>query len=266
MKDSHSMVSSLGSEESMNSRMKRFNQEMKILSKDSPCTPENAIFTRVDESRSDLYQSLVSGPVDTPYAYGLYLFDIVCGESFPQTPPSVHIMTTGDGAVRFNPNLYSDGYVCLSIIGTWSGGPEESWDASRSTILQVLMSIQALVMDNEILAKEPSFEYYTATDPENLTYSYVVKYGNVRHAMLDMIKSPPKGFEKIVRTHFNLNREKIIALVDSWLEEAANVTEYTADALVECHNAHSIAIFREQGYHTVLKEAVDELKVELDRL
>ena len=28
-------------------------------------------------------------------------------------------MTTGAGTIRFNPNLYSNGTVCLSLLGTW---------------------------------------------------------------------------------------------------------------------------------------------------
>ena len=31
-------------------------------------------------------------------------------------------MTTGGNKVRFNPNLYDSGKVCLSLLGTWSGG------------------------------------------------------------------------------------------------------------------------------------------------
>jgi ubiquitin-protein ligase len=28
---------------------------------------------------------------------------------------------------RCNPNLYEDGKVCLSILGTWQGEKSESW-------------------------------------------------------------------------------------------------------------------------------------------
>lgn len=31
------------------------------------------------------------------------------------------LATTGGGKVRFNPNLYNNGKVCLSLLGTWSG-------------------------------------------------------------------------------------------------------------------------------------------------
>ena len=57
----------------------------------------------------------------------------------PQVSPLVNLQTTGDGMVRFNPNLYSDGKVCLSLLGTWHG---EGWMVPTatnfgSTILQV---------------------------------------------------------------------------------------------------------------------------------
>mmetsp|Transcript_10330 Transcript_10330/g.30927 ORF Transcript_10330/g.30927 Transcript_10330/m.30927 type:complete len:103 (-) Transcript_10330:836-1144(-) len=44
-----------------------------------------------------------------------------CPDDYPQSPPRVRNMTTGAGRVRFNPNLYANGKVCLSILGTWKG-------------------------------------------------------------------------------------------------------------------------------------------------
>lgn len=43
----------------------------------------------------------------------------------------------GAGSVRFNPNLYNCGKVCLSLLGTWSGGKGEGWDMQSSSALQV---------------------------------------------------------------------------------------------------------------------------------
>lgn len=47
-------------------------------------------------------------------------------------------------------NLYEEGKVCLSILGTWSGDKDEVWSAARSSLLQAFVSIQGLV-----LVKEP---------------------------------------------------------------------------------------------------------------
>ncbi|KAA6353829.1 MAG: hypothetical protein EZS28_050644, partial [Streblomastix strix] len=53
--------------------------------------------------------ALVVGPQSTPYEGGLFEFDILFPQQYPTTPPKVEIVTTGGGAVRFNPNLYDNG-------------------------------------------------------------------------------------------------------------------------------------------------------------
>ena len=47
--------------------------------------------------------------------------------------------------VRLHPNLYTDGKVCLSLLGTWGGKGSEMW-TSDSTLLQLLVSIQGLIL------------------------------------------------------------------------------------------------------------------------
>lgn len=51
--------------------------------------------------------------------------------------PQVHLCTTGGNRVRFNPNLYNCGKVCLSLLGTWSGDKGENWNPDVSTAVQV---------------------------------------------------------------------------------------------------------------------------------
>jgi ubiquitin-protein ligase len=89
---------------------------------------------------------MIAGPVGTPYAFGLFEFDCFLPLQYPNAPPQMHLRTTGGGAVRFNPNLYNCGKVCLSLLGTWPGSPEEQWNASRSTLLQVLVSVQSMIL------------------------------------------------------------------------------------------------------------------------
>jgi len=84
---------------------------------------------------------LITGAQDTPYSYGCFLFDIMYHDTFPQAPPEMKILTTGGSTIRFNPNLYNNGYVCLSLLGTWSGNAGETWDPAKSSVMHVLMSI-----------------------------------------------------------------------------------------------------------------------------
>ncbi len=49
-------------------------------------------------------------------------------------PPVFHYVSYTNG--RLNPNLYEEGKVCVSLLGTWSGEGSEEW-SSQSTLLQV---------------------------------------------------------------------------------------------------------------------------------
>jgi ubiquitin-conjugating enzyme E2 Z len=60
---------------------------------------------------------LMNGPFDTPYEGGYFYFILRFPPDYPYSPPRVKFMTTAGGTVRFNPNLYADGKVCLSVLG-----------------------------------------------------------------------------------------------------------------------------------------------------
>jgi len=245
----------------------RLNREIRNFVKDSPCESAAAIYVAMDSTRMHLMKALISGPEDTPYAHGLYLFDVGLRTSYPLTPPFVRIATTGENKVRFNPNLYNDGYVCLSIINTWESSPEEMWNGATSTLLQVFLSIQSLVMDNEVLQKEPGYETYSAEDPGNLVYCAVVKYNNVKYAMRKMIQNPPAEFREVVLRHFSLKRADIEKSLEKWLQEAATLTDFTnIDYLAMDHNTHTITKFQEKGYLNRLTKQADKLRAALASL
>ncbi|KAI9592779.1 ubiquitin-conjugating enzyme/RWD-like protein [Syncephalis fuscata] len=65
---------------------------------------------------------------------------------YPSVPPVVRIITTDGGQTRFNPNLYADGKVCLSILGTWTGSAGEQWSSAHG-VSSVLLSIQSIMSE-----------------------------------------------------------------------------------------------------------------------
>ena len=82
-----------------------------------------------------MMKALVMGATGTPYAHGCYEYDIFFEDSYPNAPPKCNLETTGAGQIRFNPNLYNCGKVCLSLLGTWRGNATENWDPKLSTVL-----------------------------------------------------------------------------------------------------------------------------------
>lgn len=188
-------------------------KELAVLTTNLPVSWGSSVFLRVDENRVDIIKALIIGPEGTPYQDGCFLFDIFLGPTYNNTPPSVKYLTTNGGKYRFNPNLYADGKVCLSLLGTWSG---PGWVSGRSTLLQVLISIQSMILCDEPYLNEPGWANGGGS-PQSKAYSANVRRMVVRVAMLGNLKNPPEPFGDVIRTHYRLKADAIIAQLDRWL-------------------------------------------------
>ncbi|KAJ9550220.1 hypothetical protein OSB04_014265 [Centaurea solstitialis] len=144
---------------------KKIQDEWKILEKDLPDT----IFVRAYETRMDLLRAVIVGPAGTPYHDGLFVFDIHFPPTYPQIPPMVYYYS---GGLRLNPNLYACGKVCLSLLNTWTGRGNEKWVPSNSTMLQVLVSIQALILNDKPFFNEPGHDTYRGAEGEKKSKAY----------------------------------------------------------------------------------------------
>ncbi|KAG2424400.1 hypothetical protein HXX76_014609 [Chlamydomonas incerta] len=204
-------------------RAVRLAKEVASLESLLPLSAAGSVFVRVDEGCVQLWKALVAGPEDTPYGGGLFLFDLYFPPQYPGVPPQVHLMTTGGGRVRFNPNLYAEGKVCLSLLGTWQGDKGEQWNADVSTAVQVLISIQSLIMVPDPYFNEPGYEAQTQERGRAASreYSKNVRENNIRYAMLDMLRHPPAAFAEVVRAHFRLRRGPLLDQIKAWADETA---------------------------------------------
>lgn len=215
-------------------------------------------------------KAMISGAEGTPYAHGLFEYDIFYENSYPNSPPKMNLTTTGNGQIRFNPNLYACGKVCLSLLGTWRGHASENWDAKISTTLQVLLSVQAIVMSEEVYFNEPGFEGEAGTpegERKNEGYMNIVRYGNVKWAMLGHIKNPPPGFETVIKRHFYLKRANILKTTKEWLDRIEG-NEASYAGLISDHNNAIAKDFKssKDKYKEMLTATVKELEEELNKL
>ncbi|GAB1739636.1 hypothetical protein NU219Hw_g4582t1 [Hortaea werneckii] len=178
------------------------------------CLPPG-IFVRYGDSRMDVMKILIVGPRGSPYENGLWEFDLLCGLDFPNRPPTLHFKTTDGGTVGCNPNLYPCGKVCLSLLGTWSGEP---WKAGQSTILQVLISIQAMIFCEEPWCNEPGRENQAETS-QSKEYSRGLRPHTIKAAMLDWMANKETVWSEVVRRHFEIHENEIVACVDGWIAD-----------------------------------------------
>ncbi|KAI9187417.1 hypothetical protein LWI28_027905 [Acer negundo] len=194
---------------------KRIQEEWKILEKDLPDT----IFVRVYESRMDLLRAVIIGAEGTPYHDGLFFFDVFFPSGYPNVPPLVYYHS---GGLRINPNLYNCGKVCLSLLNTWSGNKNEKWIPSMSTMLQVLVSIQALILNQKPYFNEPGYASSNGTaHGENSSQRYNENTFILSlKTMVYTVRRPPKYFKEFVVGHFYKCARDIVTACKAYMDGA----------------------------------------------
>lgn len=204
------------------SALKRIISEISSFKTGLPLNYESTIWVRIPKNNMNIFTFIISGPKDTPYENGLFEFHAYLPHNYPHVEPKVLIHTTGNGSVRFNPNLYNCGKVCLSLLGTWSGQESEKWNPKTSTFLQVLVSIQSLILVEKPYFNEPGYERDIHTDignAANKEYNNNLQIQTIKLAMNEQIKNPPPGYEDVVKNHFRIKKNTIINTVDKWLAD-----------------------------------------------
>ncbi|XP_063226876.1 ubiquitin-conjugating enzyme E2 Z-like isoform X4 [Bacillus rossius redtenbacheri] len=163
--------------------------------------PPPGLFVVPDENNMTVIHALITGSFDTPYEGGFFYFLIRCPSDYPIRPPRVKLMTTGAGTVRFNPNLYKCGKVCLSILGTWTG---PSWSPAQS-LASVLISIQSLLNDKPY-HNEPGFEQERCSGDIS-RYNDIIQHETIRVAVCGMLENDcylaiPGAFQEVMEKTF----------------------------------------------------------------
>lgn len=195
--------------------MKKIQQEWNILEKNLPDT----IYVRIYEDRMDLLRAVIVGAAGTPYQDGLFFFDIHFPSEYPDVPPLAYYHS---GGLRLNPNLYETGKVCLSLLNTWTGRGNEVWDPTSSSILQVLVSIQGLVLNSKPYFNEAGYDKQIGSaegEKNSLAYnenSFLLSC----KSMLYILRRPPKHFEMFVKEHFQKHGHYILRACDAYMKGA----------------------------------------------
>jgi len=146
-------------------------------------------------------RALIIGPPSTPYEFGFYEFDLDFPKDYPIRSPEVRCITTNGGRTRFNPNIYAEGKVCLSILGTWRGEKGEQWSSAQG-LESVLLSIQSLMSPNPY-ENEPGFDRVKKEDPDAVAYIAKIRHESLRISVIQRMEKllfqQSKESEKIVK-------------------------------------------------------------------
>lgn len=207
MSEKDSMDGSLITQETI----KRLARDVRQIKK-SPLI-SNGIYYHHDEENMLKGYAMIIGPSDTVYANGYYFFEFNYPYDYPSSPPKV-IFRTNQEKIRFNPNLYTNGKVCISILNTWRG---DQW-SSCQTISSILLTLCTL-FTNEPLLNEPGIN---RQHRDFNSYNRIVEYANIDIAMLNIVEKAPQiylpwfdMFYNDVITHFKSN---LLSIADNILD------------------------------------------------
>lgn len=182
----------------------------------------DGIYCSYDEDNVYNVRVMICGPTDTPYADGFYFFHLEFPPNYPHAPPKATYETrynTVGNRIRFNPNLYASGKVCVSLLGTWNG---PQWDSCQS-LYSVLLALQTLLVDDP-LCNEPGYVTRPPNKaPKHDRYQRMIAFENVRVATLRMLQHPPNGFEAFV------------PVMQQWFAKRADAIAARLEPLVTAH-------------------------------
>lgn len=207
--------------------LRAIGKECSSFSKSLPIHYSSSVLARVDSTNSRCIRVLITGPNGTPYDSGIHMFDVYLGDNFPKSNPQMHF--ENHGGVRFNPNLYDSGKVCLSLLGTWRGEASENWNPKTSTLSQLFISVQSQILTDDPYYNEPGWENSYGTESGKTSskkYNNYVRQFNMQHAMVGIIESVLSGkyaeFKEPILLHFKLKKDYILDMCQIWVNEAMN--------------------------------------------
>ncbi|KAF5847558.1 hypothetical protein GGP41_000298 [Bipolaris sorokiniana] len=212
--------------------MRRIAKEHKILRSSLP----PGIYVRTWESRLDLLRVLMIGPNDTPYEFAPFVIDFHLGSSYPQQAPDAyfHSWTNGNGAV--NPNLYEDGKICLSLLGTWhTDERNESWSPAKSTLLQVLVSLMGLVLVKEPYYNEAGYDVHRSAPETKLSSALYTEraYFRARAFIHHALTHDVEPFKQELDYLYLSKEDDAPKLLDKAIAAAKDIVERSADGSEE---------------------------------
>ena len=216
---------------------------------------DNGIYYVHDESNFLKGYALMCGPPDTPYEYGFYFFEILFPDNYPTSPPKLTFCNYDSrNNTRFNPNLYRNGKVCISILNTWRG---EGW-TSCLTLKTVLLSVLSIFNKNPLI-NEPNI---TLQHPSLIPYNAILNYKNLYVSVGDTLQKLMGDTDNNIYVMFKPIIIKIfLEKYDDIINKICNLRETDVNNSTQIVNMYNMVCNID---YSLVFEYIKNLKIELE--
>lgn len=190
----------------------------------------HGIYYRHDEDDLLIGYALIIGAPNTPYYGGNYFFKFKFTTNYPYESPIVEFCTN-NGMVRFHPNFYKNGKICISLLNTWAG---EQWTSCQN-ISSILLTLCSLMDENPIL-HEPCISLQNV---ELRAYNDAIYYYNLSVAICDVLEQEPNTFvlffESEIKTHFVNHVDNYLHFVEQKVQSG-----YKKEYVIQCYEMNVV--------------------------
>ena len=214
---------------------KRISSELPSLIESLPINDTGSILVLLDQNKLNVLRFMIIGSTHTPYANGIFFFDVYLDYTYPMSAPKFRFINVIDDHKNFydytynlGPNLYDSGKICLSLLDTYVGSApnnSEKWNPRNSTLYLVIISIQG-----QILVEYPYFNQQGYEKTRNTTdgmrnaimYNESIYCNTINLAMIKILKninSYPE-FKRAILIHFYKKQEQILFQCREWINNA----------------------------------------------
>lgn len=188
-------------------RMRREREELERSGNGEYCV-------HFDDDNLLSFVAYISGPEDSLYRHKFLKLKFEIPQSYPLIPPKVHFIQYTGG--RIHPNLYVEGKVCLSILGTWAGEP---W-ATAMNVESVLITIRSL-LDNAPYKHEPG-------QRDNPAFNQYVQYTTWQSLLFDHLEREQRpSLKAFMQQYISQHGSKMIQDLEFQQRQNANVGTFT---------------------------------------
>ena len=132
------------------------------------------------------------------------------------------------------PSLSNTSIVCLSILNTWGGDESQMWQPGKSTILAVLVSIQAMILGAPVpWLNEPGLEAH-GESAQAIEHKLMIQIKTIKYAMIAWLmkikpadgKVEPDVWNDIVEAYWKYNSKSVLQTVEQWSLENPHIKSY----------------------------------------
>lgn len=217
--------------------IQRLLRDVKQIMK-SPLT-DNGIYYIHDDTDILKGYAMIIGPSETPYFGGYYFFELKYPSDYPHSPPKVMYRTNADN-IRFNPNLYICGKVCVSLLNTWRG---DQW-TSCQTISTILLTLSTLLCANPLL-NEPGID----KNHQDLDkYNKIIEFSNLNIAVCDIVNKREEIYLHFFEKFYPFIQETFLLNYDKLLEYAKNQKNKYNDKFIVNTSCYNMKLLIDYNY------------------